>query len=251
MMDRRSRSKRPSRLLHRPILRLPLASMTAAYIRLLWRSGHWETRGDPEATDLIRRRVPCLGAFWHGRLLMVRWVWYAMLREAGRDPDTPAWCLISTHGDGAFIADAVARLGMHAVRGSSRRGGAGALREMRQLVEQGECVALATDGPRGPRMRLKPGILHLARSTGAPIIPLAFAASNQRLIRSWDRFALALPFARGLFAWGTPIHVPENADADAIEALRLRLETRITALTDELDRRLGLPTVEPAPALTG
>jgi lysophospholipid acyltransferase (LPLAT)-like uncharacterized protein len=240
--------RRKKRLLQRPRVRAVLARLAAGYLRLLHRTGRWRVEGDAEATALIRDGVPCIGAFWHGRLIMAVWIWRAMLVRAGRDPATRAHLLASTHGDARLIAETMAHLGHGSVSGSSRRGGAGALLELRRiLVADGGCVCLTPDGPRGPRMRAQPGVVHLARVTGAPVIPMAFAASNQRLLGSWDRFALPLPFARGVLAWGAPLRVPADADDDALERARRLLEDRLNALTAEVDRSVGHAPVEPAP----
>ena len=99
------------------------------------------------------------------------------------------------------------------------------------------------DGPRGPRMRAKPGVVRLAMAAGVPIVPITFAASNQRLLDSWDRFALALPFARGVLAFGAPLELAADGDP---EAARQLLEERLNELTGEADRALGLPPLEPA-----
>jgi lysophospholipid acyltransferase (LPLAT)-like uncharacterized protein len=242
-----SAERRHRRLLHRPVLRYPLAWMASGYMRLLARTGTWQVVGDPANLGPIREGRPALGAFFHARMLMIYWVWRAMLEAAGRDVDTRNWALISTHGDGAFVADAMRRLGIEVVHGSARRGGTEAWLRMRQLLTEGRYGAIATDGPRGPRMRVKPGIVHLARATGVPIYPVTSAASNQYLVNSWDRFALYLPFARGVLAWGDPVSVPHDAGDDGLEAVRQELERRLIDLTHEADRLVGRPPVEPAP----
>ena len=241
--------RRKKRLLQPPRVRAVLARLAAGYLRLLHRTGRWRIEGEPEATALIRDGVPCIGAFWHGRLIMAVWIWRAMLVEAGRDPATKGHVLASTHGDARLIAETIERLGHGSVAGSSRRGGVGALLEMRRILAEGGNVCLTPDGPRGPRMRAQPGAVQLASVTGAPVIPMAFAASNQRLLGSWDRFALPLPFARGVLAWGAPLSVPADADAATLERARRLLEERLNALTAEADRGVGHTPVEPAPII--
>jgi hypothetical protein len=111
------------------------------------------------------------------------------------------------------------------------------------VLEQGQIAVFTPDGPRGPRMRAKPGVVRLAMTTGVPIVPITFAASNQRLLASWDRFALALPFARGVLAFGAPLELGRDADP---EAARRLLEERLNALTLEADQALGLTPIGPA-----
>ena len=86
---------------------------------------------------------------------------------------------VSRSRDGDLIAAILERLGYAPTpRGSSSRGGAAALRALVRLVEGGTSISIQTDGPRGPARESKVGIVVLARITGAPIVPIAFSASQ-------------------------------------------------------------------------
>jgi lysophospholipid acyltransferase (LPLAT)-like uncharacterized protein len=227
----------------RPGTRAALAWLAAGYIRLVHRTGRWELRYDPATARLIRARRPFIGAFWHGRMLMIAAAWGALLRELGVAAPLQAWVISSDHRDGRLMARATARLGVETVFGSTKRGRVSLLRAATRVLEQGQIAVFTPDGPRGPRMRVKPGVVRLAMRTGMPIVPITFAASNQRLLDSWDRFALALPFARGVLAFGAPLELGPDGDP---EAARCLLEQRLTELTQDADRALGLPRLEPA-----
>jgi len=110
----------------------------------------------------------------------------------------------------------MARFAVQAVRGSSSRGGAGALRGLLKALKKGNCALMAVDGPRGPRGEVKPGIVYLARRTGVPVYPVSVAVSRgRRLARAWDQFLLPGPWARTVVCFGEPWR-PE--DGVAIEA---------------------------------
>jgi lysophospholipid acyltransferase (LPLAT)-like uncharacterized protein len=209
----------------------------AHYIRLLRLTGRWRNEGEDTANQLFEQRRPLILAFWHGRLLMMPFAWRHRKH---------VHVLISSHRDGRLIAGATARLGIATVTGSTRRGGAGAILKLSRILQDGGVVAITPDGPRGPRMRASLGIIHLARITGAVIMPMTYAASPCRRVASWDRFVLPYPFGRGVFLWGTPITVPADADDGEQESARLSLEEQLTALTNRADEELGLPRTEPA-----
>jgi lysophospholipid acyltransferase (LPLAT)-like uncharacterized protein len=177
-------------------------------------------------------------------MLMIAAAWRALLRELEvRAPLQP--CVISSdHPDGRLMAKATARLGIETVFGSTKRGRVSLLRAATRVLDQGRIAVFTPDGPRGPRMRAKAGAVRLAMRTGLPIVPITFAASNQRLLASWDRFALALPGARGVLAFGAPLELRRDGDP---EAGRRLLEQRLNELTRDADRALGLPPLEPAP----
>jgi hypothetical protein len=76
--------------------------------------------------------------------------------------------LASRSRDGSLMGDYARRFGLDVIRGSSSRGGAEALRALKTAVDEGRDVALAPDGPRGPRGQLGSGVVALAALTGGP-----------------------------------------------------------------------------------
>jgi lysophospholipid acyltransferase (LPLAT)-like uncharacterized protein len=208
----------------------------ALYIRLIWWTNRWQKEGYEGADACHAARQPYIGAFWHGRLLMMPYGWPRVM---------PLAMLISPHGDGRLIADAVRHLGVDIIAGSSNRGAGPALRALVRTLHRGSCVAITPDGPDGPAMAATAGVIQVARLSGAPIFPITYATSRRRILSSWDRFHLPLPFGRGIFLVDPPVAVPSDADEAAMEALRSHLETRLRAITAEADRRMGHGAVAP------
>ena len=110
----------------------------------------------------------------------------------------------------------------------------------------GGWAAITPDGPRGPRMRAMPGVLMLARLTGAPIMPAAFSVVRGRQLRSWDRMLMPLPFGRGVFAISSPVVVPRDADDAAMVRLKHELEMALTAAVNTADAACGRESPRPA-----
>jgi hypothetical protein len=150
-------------------------------------------------------------AFWHDQLLL--------MVKGYRGPG--ARILISASKDGELIARTMRCFGQGAVRGSSTRGGRAAFKAMMALAAEPFDLVLTPDGPRGPRHRIKPGVVQLARLTGRPVIPMAFVCSRGRRFASWDRFLLPYPFSRGVYAFGEPLVYRKGEDA---EVFRVRLQ---------------------------
>lgn len=188
-----------------------------------------ETRGHEDVDAFYRTGGHIILAFWHAQQLMIP----AGYRGTG------AHVLISQHGDGEIIARIIARFGHQAVRGSSTRGGAGALRALIKLGRSGNDLVVTPDGPKGPRQVAKLGVVQLAKATGLPIVPIAFACSTNQRFSSWDRFMVPYPFSRGLFLYGKPMFVSREGNDLALEADRLGLETELNRLTDEAERAVG------------
>jgi hypothetical protein len=200
------------------------------YIRIVYATNRWTVEGGEVPRRLRESGNSFILAFWHGRLMMIPMAWQRL---------APMHMLISAHRDGRIIADAVTYFGVHSIPGSSRRGGTAALRMMLKQLAAGECVGITPDGPRGPAMQASIGIVNVARLAGVPILPVVFATSRWRVLPSWDRFYLALPFGRGVFLWGEPIEIPPDLDPEGVERARLIVESRMNAMADEADRLLG------------
>jgi lysophospholipid acyltransferase (LPLAT)-like uncharacterized protein len=213
--------------------------LAANYIRFVHITGRWREEGREPAHRLTGEGQPYIAALWHSRLLMAPTGW--------RSP-APLSVIISQHRDGEMIARVVHHFGVRTIRGSTTRGGSKALREMLRAIKSGRNIAITPDGPRGPRMRAQAGIVLLARLSGAPIVPSAYAVSRRKLASSWDRFVIALPFSRGLYLWGAPIYVARDADQAALEQARMEVENSLNALTQDADRRMGVEPVIPAEA---
>lgn len=187
--------------------------LVSALIRLLgstWRVRDVNAPGTPNGHTIPG---PTIFAFWHATLLACAY----RFRGLG------IAIMISQSFDGELIARVVERLGFVAVRGSSTRGGASALRGMQAAYGAGRICAFTADGPRGPAMVAKAGPVQLAELVQAEWVGAFHAEpSGAWRMRSWDRFMIPKPFATLTFAW--PAHVaPElpRVQAALDEAVRL------------------------------
>jgi lysophospholipid acyltransferase (LPLAT)-like uncharacterized protein len=228
----------PRRLLDNAAVQGALAWTVAGYLGLVYRTIRWRRIGfeAAEGQAIAGGRTSAIACFWHGRLLMMPFA------RHGRYSYT---MLISGHRDGRLIAQTVRRLGIGTIVGSSTRGGAVATRASVERLRQGGAVICVTpDGPRGPRMRANPGAVEIARMAGVMLIPITYGVTRRRLLASWDRFLLPLPFGRGVFICGTPV----DPAGLAPEAARAALERQLNAVTVEADRLTGHAPLAPAQA---
>lgn len=215
-----------------------LAYCATLYLHLLTWTNSWQHDYDSEAKALVESGQSFIGVFWHGRM---------MLMIKARLAPGPFHILISGHRDGRLIADAIRPFGVNTVVGSSSKGALGALRDLKTVLNRGEPIAITPDGPRGPRMRVKPGVIKIAQKTGLPIVPVSGAARRRRILKSWDRFHFVLPFSRAILLAGTPMHIPRDADDRTLEFLRMALEDNLNNLTAVADQRMEHPLIMPDP----
>jgi hypothetical protein len=118
---------------------------------------------------------------------------------------------------------------------------------MLTTIEQGDCVVMTPDGPRGPRMRMGAGPLRLAKLSGAPVIAYALSTSNKILFNSWDRFMLPLPFGKGRIVIGEPVYVAADASEEELEAKRLEFEEIMNTCSQAADTAVGNEPILPNP----
>lgn len=121
-------------------------------------------------------------AFWHGRLLLMPYSY------SGQRPDMNSGkgitILISKHGDGELIARTMRRFGFDTTRGSTNEGAVESFKALVRKARAGFDIGYTPDGPRGPRYSVTAGPIQLARMTGLPIVPVAFAARKKKNLRA-------------------------------------------------------------------
>jgi lysophospholipid acyltransferase (LPLAT)-like uncharacterized protein len=197
---------------------------------VLGKTARIEYRNEADLFSRWKRGEQVILAFWHNRVVMMP------VAYRGRK-----LCIMnSQHRDGEIATRAVARWGIRSVRGSATRGGAGGFLQLVNAFRAGYDLAVVPDGPRGPRYIVKPGVIHLARATGAPIIPVTYAPSRKRQLHNWDGLIIPLPFSRIVYVVGDPLDVPRHATDDEIETKRLELESRLNAITAAADAQAAV-----------
>ncbi len=226
-------------------VQLFLALLLATYMRLVRRTTRWQFEGLEIAKSLRDSGDGFVACVWHSRFMLAPAGWSKMVQKPHM--------LISKSRDGNLVAYTAEFLGVKTVRGSRRaklnhknKRGAGALREMIEVINAGDCVVMTPDGPRGPRMRMGAGPLKLAKLSGAPVVAYALSASNNKLFNSWDRFMLPLPFGRGKIIFAGPIWVDKQADDADIERVRQKLENILNQASQKCDRDMGSEIIGPA-----
>lgn len=223
------------RWLAKPWVQAILARLIAGLLRFIHGSSRWTIVGAEHLNQLRQNQTGFIAGFWHGRIMMMRFLW----REA-----TPFHILISPHRDGRLIAQAIAHLGVGTIEGSTTRGGAQGLRDVVKRLRAGAPIGITPDGPRGPRMRAKPGIAAAAVLARCPVLPVAYGVRRRKIARSWDSMLIPFPFNSGVYVIGAPIH---PADGEQIESLRQRIEAAMNAVTAEADRLCAAEAIQPAP----
>jgi lysophospholipid acyltransferase (LPLAT)-like uncharacterized protein len=168
-------------------------------------------------------------AFWHETLLLATVV------------RTKVCVLISNHADGEFIAQVCRHLRIGVVRGSTTNGGVGGLWDLLAAARHSH-LAMTPDGPKGPRRRVQLGTIFLASKTGLPIVPFGVGFAKAWRARTWDQFAVPIPYSRATLVGAVPVCVPPTLEINDLAHYRDLVQERLQAATDEAERwALGQP----------
>jgi lysophospholipid acyltransferase (LPLAT)-like uncharacterized protein len=206
-----------------------ISAVASPIIGVLGRTWKWKVEGTEHYERVIASgRQPIL-AFWHGRILASLYYFR----------DRRIVVITSQNFDGEWIARIITRFGYGTARGSTSRGGARALVQMRRDLTDGKPVAFTLDGPRGPARVAQAGAAWLAGATGQPIVPFHIEADRAWTMKSWDRAQIPKPYSMLAVAIGEPIEVA-GTEADATEHARTKLERALESLETRARRVLGV-----------
>jgi lysophospholipid acyltransferase (LPLAT)-like uncharacterized protein len=196
-----------------------IALVAYPLLALLCRTYRWRVEG-AEHYQAVRDsgRQPIL-ALWHGRILPG----LHYFRNRG------IVVITSQNFDGEWIARILHRFGFGTARGSSSRGGARALVQMRRELADGRPAAFTVDGPRGPARVVQRGVVFLAGATGHPILPYHIESDRYWTLNSWDRTQIPKPFSTVALVMGEPMCV-ESVDASTLEQNQASLAATLSAL---------------------
>ncbi len=170
-----------------------------------------------------------IGPFWHRSVILATWYF------RGRGIAV----MTSRSFDGEYIARIIERFGFVAVRGSSSRGGSGALLGMKRALASGHIAAFTIDGPRGPRFVAKPGPVMLARMSGAPILCFYLAAERPWILRSWDALMIPRPFSKVHVRWTKQIHLPPEANDEQMNECHRQMQESLERARRDAVAALG------------
>lgn len=201
-------------------------SMMSAFLpfwlsSLNYRVAYYDPVVDPSYENDGQRRIY---VFWHEYLqLMIH-----LRKHCGIS------MLLSKHADADIVAEIASLFGYGTVRGSTQRGGAGALLHLAEDAQKVH-LTITPDGPRGPRRRLAPGCIYLASKLQMPIVFLGIAYDRPWRLNSWDRFAIPRYGSKARIIASGDIWIPPDLSKEEIEMQRLRVEKAMHLLDAQVE----------------
>ena len=202
-------------LRQRIVLRIIIAA-GYGFIRLLGPTLRVCVSREEGAQQSIDQR-PVIASMWHSCQIPATYI----CRNLG------VRVMSSNSYDGEYMGRIIRKFGFVAVKGSSSRNAVRALLGLRRALQDGWSVAFTLDGPRGPRRKVKPGPIALARSSGVPLSTFHMAVDRAWVLNTWDRLIIPKPFSRVLMRFGKLISVPPDATDEDLERYQQELQNSL------------------------
>ena len=100
--------------------------------------------------------------------------------------------------DGQIMNTALKTMGFETVRGSSSKGASRAfIALIKKMKQKSFFVSFAMDGPKGPRLKAKQGVVQLAIKTQSPIYQVLVDCNSKIDIpNTWNKTYVPMPFAK-------------------------------------------------------
>ena len=157
---------------------------------------------DEKSLGIIKNSEPnTIFLFWHNQLFLI-WKFHHYFSKK-----LQMYGLVSPSKDGAWLEATFDIFHIKSIRGSSRRRGMEAIDEMAEVLQNGACIAITPDGPRGPVYSMKPGTAILLQKTNSHVIALKIHYSRQWTLKTWDNFRIPKPFSTATLV---PTIVPDE-----------------------------------------
>jgi len=203
----------------RNYLSYPLALIGKYSMKALLLTCKVRVKGLEQFIEIASKEI-CILMVWHNRIVMIAEFFckfapdlsYAGFISKSRDGE-PISLLVESYKGGSSIRVP------HDLRHK-------ALQIMITRLKKGkEVIVITPDGPRGPRYKVKPGIIMAAQETQAKVIPFTWEASRYWQLKTWDHFRIPKPFSTITISLGDPVVIaPEQSSDDAARVLECAME---------------------------
>jgi lysophospholipid acyltransferase (LPLAT)-like uncharacterized protein len=219
----------------------------SSILETIWRTSRIKLSGRERLTEVMREFGSVVPVFWHQHLLIC-----GRFMAAGFIPGMKPGFMISPSVDGEAPTMMANLYGCHVVRGSGSYTGIRAVRGVHQaIVKENISPAITPDGPRGPRFKLKPGAIFAAQISGKPVIPIAYAARPAKLLRTWDKFVIPMPFSKIHISIGEPYFPPKRMDDAQMESAQREVEAKLLELFRHAAAEVGVDGSKAQPKADG
>lgn len=218
-----------------------ICTFISSYMRLVYATSKIVFIGEDKMIEATRNNQPIILSFWHNRLMMAPFIANKVLKDVKKDrPNFRFMTLASKHGDGRFVGRVMEKFNFISILGSTKDGRKKSrgidlttLRKIFNGIKKGNSLGITPDGPRGPNQKINGEVVNIARISGAIIFPTSYSSSRAKILNTWDKFKIPMPFSKLCFYCTDPIIVDKEADKKEIEKIEKILTEKMNLAQEE------------------
>lgn len=185
------------------VLPAPIAFIARSLTDILFKTCKFEVEGLHHLENIPKQK--CILALWHNRIIIMCEFFQRYL------PKIPYTAFLSKSRDGELIARAVQSF----PNGRCIRVAHNARHHALKTAiahfngDQEGPVLITPDGPKGPRYKIKRGLLFAALEAKAPVIAFSWTANRYWQFKTWDHFRIPKPFSTIKIRISSPIYIKD------------------------------------------
>ena len=160
------------------------------------------TRTIQFAGSEMPKNKPVVYCIWHKDLVLYFSVFNSVKKQVWMNH--PAWYMKPVHV--LLHLTGVE----HICLGSSGNSGKQALENVIRFLKNGYSTTVACDGPAGPALKMKPGVLLMSCEAQIPVVPLRFHSAKKFRWGGWDKKEMPFLFSTITVHVGEPVQVTEQ-----------------------------------------
>jgi lysophospholipid acyltransferase (LPLAT)-like uncharacterized protein len=182
-----------------------------------------------------------INAFWHQQILSCLFSYEGVHESC-------SIAITSQSRDGDYLDSILSLFGHNFIRGSSSRGGGSAMlkviKELKKEYSNFSSFSNAIDGPKGPILEVKPGIVQISRLAQVPVVPMVFVVSRYWQLSSWDKCCIPKPFATVYVAPCEPFIVDADLPKEKVSEVANTVRDIMLSKEHELRELYNIPEVK-------
>ena len=188
-----------------------IAKIIQIYLEIVFFTSKVLFEIDPNTEKALVSKQVCFITLWHGRIL----IFPRIMKKYGSFK-----VLTSLHKDGKYIDKFVRLYGHQSIRGSTYKGSLSAIKDIMGSIKNSSIV-ITPDGPRGPGYKIDSAVTNIAAKFNVPVICISFSATRTKILSTWDKFMIPLPFSEIIVNISTQ-HYFKVQDNEKLEQLMLQ-----------------------------
>lgn len=169
----------------------------------------------------------CIVGLWHNRLILAAEILTTYA------PDFQYAALISQSRDGEILSTIAESYSVgRSIRIPHDAKLAALNKAINHIRYAKEIIVVTPDGPRGPRYKIKAGLVHTAKTTGAHIVPMSWTPNKFWQLGSWDKMIFPKPFSTIHVVFGASIILEKTEGSPTDEEIGL-VEEKLNVTNDK------------------